>query len=290
VKSFDYKAPETVDETVSLLAEFGSDAKLLAGGQSLLVLMRQRLLAPGVVIALSHVADLGDIELNGSSSIGSMVRYKTLSQGAIGSALPLLARSAGSVGSVHIRNLGTVGGALAHCDPSGDVPTALMVLGAQYEALSSRGAKTYDSHDFSVGLFETQLAEDELLVRVAVPPQPEGASIGYQRFSYREGEYPMAVAACRLEWDSNGRCSAATVAVGGGDAFPKRLPGVEAGLVGFDFDSGDLESLLQDVARPDLYAAADIRGGAAWKEKVVMVTLGRALREGHALGQGRVDA
>ena len=283
---FDYKVPDTVDEAVDLLAEYGSEAKLLAGGQSLLVLMRQRLVAPAVVIGLSRVTGLSEIRVDGSFTVGSMTRYRSLTTGEIGSGLPLLARAGRSVGSVHIRNLGTVGGALAHCDPAGDVPTVLMALGASYKGLSLRGSTTYDSSDFGVGLFETRLADDELLTSIRVPVQPDSATFGYQRFSFREGEYPMVVAACRLEWDSSGYCLAANFAVGGADAFPKRLSAVEAALVGTRFDDGDLDGLLEETVWPELHVAADVRGGVSWKKTVVLATLRRALAEA-CEGQGR---
>lgn len=288
---FDYQAPTCVDHAVDLLREHGSDAKLLAGGQSLLVLLRQRLLAPKVIISLSRVTDLNGIQSNGSFVIGSMTRYADLAASHdVTSELPLLSRAAGSVGSVHIRNRGTIGGALAHCDPSADVPTALLALGASYRAMSSRGAATYESADFATGIFETRLAEDELLVDIEVARPPGGSTFGYYRFSYREGEYPMAVACCRLEWQSNGRCQRAAVALGGGDAFPKRLLGLESALAGFDFDTGSLKELVVDTAAPEINIASDIRGGVAWKQKVVIASLQRALVDAHQSRGAQLDA
>lgn len=290
VIGFDYQIPTTVDETVGLLSEHGYEAKLLAGGQSLLVLLRQRLVAPKVIIGLSRVTELKGLQSNGSLVIGSMTRYKDVADSVdVRSQLPLLSRAAGSVGSVHIRNRGTVGGALAHNDPSGDVPTALLTLGASYLARSVRGSSTYESRDFSIGIFETRLAEDELLVSIEVPAQPDGATFGYRRFSYREGEYPMVVASCRLEWES-GRCHSATVAVGGADAFPKRLLGLEAALAGFDFGVGSLKDLVYDAAAPEINVAPDIRGGVAWKQKVVVATIHRALDEATRSEGAQVNA
>ena len=200
---FDYVAPTSIEEVTGLLSSHGSDAKILAGGQSLVILLRQRLLAPTVVISLSRVEALRGITDSGNGlEVGAMTTYSNVSRNAIvNQAAPTLAKAAGSVGSRHIRNRGTVGGSLGHADPAGDVPVALLALDASI-TLAGRGTvRTCSSSDWFTGLFEVAMSDDEVLTGVTIPRPPEIVSQGYRRFSYREGEYPMIVAAAVLGWD-----------------------------------------------------------------------------------------
>lgn len=278
MRSFDFLAPTSIDETLQLLDEHGPDATLLAGGQSLLILLRQGLVAPEVLIGLKRVGELGTIGRapggNGGDGadglrLGGMVTYATATRDqAVAAAAPVLAAAAGSVGSVHIRNLGTIGGSLCHADPAGDVPTVLLALGAVVEAARPGGTSSrYPVDGFFRGLFETRLGDDELLVSVDVPAQPPGATFGYRRFSFRQGEYPMAVAACRLEWD-RGRCAGARIAVGGGGPYPARLEALERRLEGAGAAEA-VEAAALDEPFASLRPIADVRGGEDWKRQVV---------------------
>src|SRR5262245_40120048 len=230
---FRYVVAEELDEVRSVLRDLGRDAKVLAGGQSLMILLRQGLVSPDVVVGLTRIPSLkASTAGQDGIAIGAMVTYGTTTKDAtIRAAAPILSRAASSVGSVHIRNLGTIGGSVCHADPAGDVPTVLLALDAVANASSTTGSSSYPLEGFFTELFGTQLGESEVLESINIPAQPAGASYGYRRFSYREGEYPLAVAATRLEWD-DGVCIAARVAVGGGDVSPKRLPVVEAALAG----------------------------------------------------------
>jgi CO/xanthine dehydrogenase FAD-binding subunit len=270
VRPFQFAAPTTVDGTLALLEEHGPDASLLAGGQSYLILLRQGLVAPEVLIGLKGVRELHTVERRGAGlRLGSMVTYGTAaSEPAVAGRFPVVAAAASSVGSVHIRNRGTIGGSLCHADPAGDLPTVLLTLDATLHTARPGGATAgHRIDEFFEGLFQTRLEDDELLAGIDLPEQPAGATFGYRRFSYRRGEYPMAVAACRLGWEA-GRCTGARVAVGGGGPSPSRLP--------------ELERVLEGVAAADVVAAAtteapyqqlrplaDIRGGEDWKRRVI---------------------
>ena len=206
-----------------------------------------------------------------------MARYATVAASpVVRKRAPLLAHAAGVVGSIHIRNRGTVGGAVAHADPVGDVPTALLTLDAVYHSRTRDRATAHAAADFSTGLFATRLQEDELLGSIEVPAQPTGSVFGYERFSVREGEYPMVVAACRLVID-DGNVVSARVAVGGADSHPKRLESLEAALGGRSAESGFAKGDLADVVGADLNPMADIRGGEEWRRKVALATIGRAV-------------
>jgi len=270
VRAFDFVAPTSVDQALRWLGEHGDGAALLAGGQSYMILLRQGLVAPEVVIGLKRVRELAGIERrDGGLRLGSMVTYRAAAAADMVTAVaPVLATAAGSVGSVHIRNLGTLGGSLCHADPAGDVPTVLLTLDATLGTLRPGGdAATYPADDFFRGLFETRLADDELLARIDVPAQPAGATFGYRRFQVREGEYPLAVAACRLGWEA-GRCTGARVAVGGGGEHPMRLPELERALDGTPADEVPAAAAA-DEPFAALHPAADVRGSERWKRRVL---------------------
>jgi aerobic carbon-monoxide dehydrogenase medium subunit len=277
---FAYAAPNTVGEVLSLLGEHGDDATLLAGGQSLMIMVRQRLVSPKVLVGLKGVAELREIEVqNGYLQIDAMVPY------AVGSAsslvrerVPILATACASVGSVHIRTLGTLGGSVCHADPAGDVPTVLMATGASLVLTKADGTEvTHPADEFCIGLFETRRQPDELLVSIQIPTQPVSATFSYRRYYFRAGEFPLCVVACRLEWDGD-RCTGARVAVGGGGPHPMRLPEVEQQLAGADRGTIDVASIAGE-ARGQLRPAPDVRGTTEWKATVVSHVLEQALAE-----------
>jgi aerobic carbon-monoxide dehydrogenase medium subunit len=270
VRPFEFRSPSRVEETLRLLGEHGEGAALLAGGQSLMILLRQGLVAPEVLIGLKRVEALRSVEPgNGRLRLGSMVSYRTAAADPrIAERAPLVARAAAAVGSVHIRNLGTLGGSVCHADPAGDVPTVLLALDATLHTASPGGATTSHAIDgFFQGLFETSLDTGELLVAIDLPAQPARASFGYRRFSFRHGEYPMAVAACRLGWEG-GRCARVRVAAGGGGLHPARLKALEDLLEGATAGEA-LEAAATDAPFESLRPIADVRGGEAWKRRVV---------------------
>jgi carbon-monoxide dehydrogenase medium subunit len=278
--SFDYARPRSVDETVALLGEHGGDATLLAGGQSLMILLRQGLVAPSVLVGLDGVDELRGVSTDGSTlTLGSMQTYAAVAADpAVTAHVGILAAAAGTVGSVHIRNRGTVGGSLCHADPAGDVPTVLLTTDTVLQTVSSTGERRERRIDeFFKGLFETALDTGELLVGAVIPAQPANSSLGYRRHSFRAGEYPMCVAACRLDWDGS-TCTGARVAVGGGGTHPTRLTEIEQRLVGTAPTPEDLGSIgaeIEQLVRP----IADVRGSSDWKSKVVAQEVERALAE-----------
>ena len=279
MKQFDYVAPATVGEVTELLSTHGSDAKILAGGQSLVILLRQRLLAPRIVISLNRVEELRGVSSNGNGiQIGPMTTYSAVARNkTVNRVAPVLAKAAGSVGSRHIRNRGTVGGSLAHADPAGDVPVALLALGATVTVTGQGGARSCAANEWFTGLFEVAMSDDELVTGVTIPSPSGMVSHGYHRFSYREGEYPMIVAAAVLAWDDR-TCSSARIAMGGVGAHPQRLPEVEDRLVGSAVHSDDIDSAAT-IANDLVHPPTDVRGSTQWKRKVAVEYMKRALRE-----------
>jgi carbon-monoxide dehydrogenase medium subunit len=289
--TFELRAPADLDEALGIRGEYGPDSTVLAGGQSLMILLRQGLVSPRVLLSLKRVAELTNVAPAAAGRtdedflrIGATVTYRTVSASSgIGGWAPILARAAGCVGSVHIRNLGTIGGSVCHADPAGDVPTVLLVVDAEVGVVFSDGARRHMVSDFFTDIFETRLEDHELVAEILVPRQPAGSTFGYRRFMYREGEYPLAVAACRLEWSQDGECSEARIAIGGGDVHPKRLPACEQLVAGTRVDEAVLGT-LREVTRAALHPVADMRGSSGWKREVGAELVVRAVNDAAARG------
>lgn len=169
--SFDYARPSTLDEAVALLARHGDDAKLLAGGHSLIPAMKLRLATPKVIVDIGRVANLSDIrDVGDRIAIGAMATHAEVEASAVlGNRCPLLPETAGHIGDVQVRNRGTIGGSLAHADPAGDWPAAMLALDAEIDLVSPRGRRTVRAGAFFVGLLETAIAPDEILSEIRVP-------------------------------------------------------------------------------------------------------------------------
>ncbi len=189
---FDYVAAESTAHALDLIASLGDEAKLLAGGHSLLPMMKLRLVAPTALIDLGRVLELAGISADGDELvIGAMTRHADLAASElVRSGAPLLAHAAAQVGDPQIRHRGTIGGSLAHADPAADLPMALLALGGSVTAQGPGGARRIAADDFFAGFFETSLAPDELLTAVRVPRRPD-AAWGYQKFVRRANDWAI---------------------------------------------------------------------------------------------------
>lgn len=289
--SFDYQRPVSISQAVGILADFGEDAAVLAGGQSLMILQRQGLVRPRVLVGLRGIAPLAGIGVGGGAMmLGAMTTYATVAaHPEVQSRIPILSRAAASVGSVHIRNRGTIGGSVCHADPAGDVPTVLLACHAELIVAGHGGKQERHSvDDFFTGFFETRLEPGQLLTGVEIGLQPEEATFGYRRFSFRPGEYPMCLAAVRLDWEGS-RCSKATISVGGADDRPMRLPAAEAILTGVPLAEFDAQRLLagtRDLVSPP----PDVRGSSAWKARVVEKVLIAAVQDARDQARRRKES
>jgi len=245
-----------------------------------MILLRQRIVVPEVVVSLDRVEELRRVEhAPDGLLLGSMVTYTRVhTDGNIARGSPLAAAAASRVGSVHIRNRGTVGGSLCHADPAGDVPVALLAHGATLVIAGPNSTRTEPIDGFFRGLFETSIEPDEILAGVCVPSTPPGIVHAYRRFSYREGEYPQCVAAVQIGRDIDGRCASARVAVGGAGPCPRRLPELERALVGTDLTDDDIRAAVRSV-QPDLRPIPDVRGDVGWKVQVLTHLLHRTLAD-----------
>ncbi len=265
--SFTYKRAGSAEEALDLAAEYGEDAKFLAGGHSLLPLMKLRLAAPEVIIDLSGLRDLSYVTDQGSYvSIGALTRHHDVEHSELlGREVPLLAYAAGQVGDPQIRHRGTVGGSIAHADPASDLPAVLLALDATVVARGADGEREIGIGEFFQGLFETELEPDELLTEIRVPkPASGGGAWSFQKFTQRA--IAWAIVGCAIQ-DGH----VALVNMGG---TPLRAAATEAALAG-----GASPADAAAHAAEGTSAADDIRATRAYREHLARVLVSRALTE-----------
>ncbi len=189
--AFDYHRPTSVADVIHILAN-NADAKIIAGGHSLLPAMKLRLAAPGALVDLAGVEGLTGISVNGGASIGAMTTYdEAMSNSALAENFAALHQAASSVGDLQVRNRGTIGGSAAHADPAADVTAALVAHGAEFVAQGPTGERTISTDDFFVDLFTTALEPEEVLVKINLPAPAANTSSAYAKFSHPASGYPV---------------------------------------------------------------------------------------------------
>jgi CO/xanthine dehydrogenase FAD-binding subunit len=236
---FAYVAPTTLDEALAELDDAGEDAKVLAGGQSLLPLLNFRLARPSVVIDLNRTAGLSDVRrTDGVLRIGAMTRTSMLERSSlIAESWPLLRDAAGYVGHAAIRNRGTVGGSVAHADPTAELPVAFTALGARMHVRSRNAARIVRAADFFTGRLTTALEPNELLVGIELDALPTGTTHGFAEYARTAGDFAIAGACALLTFAPAGACSAARIVLLGADAVPRRAEAAERALDGATIDA-----------------------------------------------------
>ena len=243
---FEYHSPASVDEAVSLLSRLGDDAKLLAGGHSLLPAMRFRLAAPEHLIDLNRIEGLAYLrEGDGHLAIGAMTREVDLERSPIvAQQFPMLADAGRVIADPLVRNRGTVGGNIAHADPANDHPAVMLAYGATVVAHGPSGQREVEIDDFFVGLFESSLAPDEILVEIRIPSPSEGSGGAYEKFERKVGDYAISAAAVQLTM-SGDTCTAARIALTNVSPVPMRATAAEQALVGKVVNDESIESAGQ---------------------------------------------
>ena len=268
--NFDYYRATSLADIHSLIAAHPG-AKLLAGGHSLLPLLKLRLAAPTAVIDIGRVGELRGVTTSGDSlTIGALTTHAEIAASAdVRTAAPALADAAAIVGDPAVRNRGTIGGNVAHADPASDLPTVLVALDAQMVAVGQKGERTIPAADFFLGLMTTALDEQEVLTRIVVPAAKKGEGSGYAKFSHPASRYAVIGAAVKVAI-ANGTCSAARVAVGGLVPAARRSPAVESALVGKALSAsaiaeaaGKISADLGDDVMGDIFASAEYRKAVA---------------------------
>jgi aerobic carbon-monoxide dehydrogenase medium subunit len=266
--AFDYVRAESVDEAIALLTEHGDEAKLLAGGHSLLPLMKLRLATPAVLVDVGRLSDLSYARVDGDEvCIGALTRHCEIERSeVIAAEVPVLAFMAGTVGDRQVRHCGTIGGSLAHGDGASDLPAAILALDATLVVRGPGGERHIQADDFFVGFLETALAPDEILMEIRVPRVP-GAGWSYQKFTKRAADWAIVGAvAVRGPQTAVGLVNMA--------ATPVRATAVEEALAG---GASDAEAAEQAPVGSD--PTADINASVEYRQHLSRVLTRRALEE-----------
>lgn len=279
---FEYHAPETLPEALNLLAEHGDEAKILAGGQSLIPVLNFRLARPEVLIDLNKIEELAWIReaAGGAVSIGGMTRQRRLERDSlVARRLPLLAATMEHVAHPQIRNRGTLGGSLAHADPAAELPALAVALGARFRLVSSRGEHWVAARDFYQALFTTELAADEILVEIEIPAMARDGGWAFHEVARRHGDFAQVGVAATLELDPAGLCQRAKlVFLSVGDIPMVASRAVEL-LIGQPLSEEAIAAAAQVAADEEIEPGGDIHASEPYKRHLAAVLARRALRE-----------
>ncbi len=278
VGEFNYLEARTVEEACSLLREHEGDAKVIAGGIALVILMKYELMQPRYVINIKTIPGLDQITYDPSQglSIGALARHQWVaSSPVIAEHYPVLSTAAGYVASLPIRNMGTLGGSISHADPATDMASALIAAGAQVHLQSSDGERLLPVEEFFVDTFETQLRPDEILTRVSVAPELAGRSGEHRKLRKNATDIPIVSASVAVA--SNGaEVSDVRIALAAAAPKPIRCPQAEAVLRGQQASNPRIEETAT-AAAAEADPVSDLRGSAGYRHKMVRVLVRRAL-------------
>ena len=284
---FDYHAPRTVPDALRLLGELGSEAKLMAGGHSLLPMMKLRFAEP------RHLIDLGRIEsLRGIAQAGSEIRigamtteHEILGSALLAEKLPLLVEGAGSIADPQVRYKGTIGGDIAHGDPGNDHPPLMLALDASFVLEGPKGERVVPADAFFLGLYATAAQADEILVQVRIPVPPPGSGGSYQKLKRKTGDFATAATAVLLQV-TGGQVTRASIALTNVGATALKATAAAASLQGKAVDDASVEEaarLAMDICDP----LPDLRGDADYKRAMCGEMTRRAIRTAAARAQGK---
>jgi aerobic carbon-monoxide dehydrogenase medium subunit len=276
--AFDYHPAKTVDEAIALLQQYGDDAKLLAGGHSLLPTMKLRLAQPAHLVDIGKIGGLSYIrEESGAVAVGAMTTYTTIEQSAILSRhYALLPEGTSVIGDPQVRNRGTIGGSIAHSDPAADMPGIVQALKADILVQGPNGVRTIKADDFFKGMFETALQPDEIIteIRFAIPPARTGST--YMKLENKASHYAVAGCAAVVTLDGDGTCSSASVVITGASEKATRANAVEAALVGKKLDEATVAAAAAHAA-DGLALLGDIHGSREYRAQMSAVMARRAI-------------
>ncbi|MGA9771495.1 MAG: xanthine dehydrogenase family protein subunit M [Blastocatellia bacterium] len=287
-RSFEYYAPHTLDEALSLLQQLGPDAKILSGGQSLIPMMKLRLASPPSVVDINRIPDLSYVsQSDGTLRIGALARESDLEiSPLIRSRYPLLADTTVVIGDPLVRNQATVCGNLAHGDPANDHPATMLALEATLVAVSVGGEREIPIANFFTGLFSTDLQPDEILKEIRVPVPPPSSGGAYLKLERKVGDYATAGVAVQVTLDGAGSCQRAGVGLTNVGFMPLKASQTEAFLKGKLIDDAVIKQ-ASEIAAGEAQPFDDIRGSADYKRDIVRVLTVRALKRALARASGQ---
>ena len=276
---FAYARAESVEQALSLLSD-RTDARLLAGGQSLVPLLNLRMAEAAAIVDISGLAELSFITReNGTLRVGALTRHRQLEvSDPARSALPLLSRAAAEIGHLAIRNRGTIGGSLAHADPAAEWPLMAVTLDAQIVLRSRRASRTVAARNFFVGPLTTVIQPGEMLCEIRFPINAGHTLWGFQELSRRPGDFAVAAVACEIVRGDDGLCVGAALGVAGAHSTPLIVPEAEKVLAGSRGEEASLKEAAERAAAA-VEPSSDLHGSADYRRRVVRVLAQRALKE-----------
>ena len=277
---FEFIQPSSLDEALSLLDQHGDDGKVIAGGTALVILMKQRLVRPTALISLAKLQELRGVERsNGGIRIGALTTHRQAeTNGLIRETVPMLAETLHHVATVRIRNVGTLGGNLAHADPNQDPPAALIALGASVEIVGKGGQRTVPTEEFFTDYYETALQPGELVRAITVPAPPAGAGAAYTKFLPRTADdYATVAVAAVVQLDASGeRLEQVRLGLGSLGSTPLRPLETEAALRGQPATE-DAVRAASAAVKDEVDPISDIRGSAEYKRDMAEVFVRRTV-------------
>ena len=278
---FEYHAPDSVEEAVDLLAEYGDEAKVLAGGQSLIPLLALRLAHPEHLVDISRIPELTVLDVSDGLRLGPAVRQRAAETSrAVAAAVPLLPTALRHIGHAAIRNRGTIGGSLAHADPAAELPTVLLVLDGEVTATSRAGSRVLSAVQFFSGFLETALSAEEILSEVRLPGWPDGAGWSFREFSRRSGDFALTGVAVVLQLGAGGLIADARIGLSGVSISPVRATRAERSLVG-QAPSEELWRAAAAEVSADLSPPSDLHATSNYRRQLAATLSRRALAEAH---------
>jgi aerobic carbon-monoxide dehydrogenase medium subunit len=274
---FDYKRATSLDDAISLLQQSNGEGKFLAGGHSLIPLMKLRLSEPGVLIDIARIPQLQGIrEKDGKVEIGAASTHTDIATSEIVRRLcPVVAEAAAEIGDPQVRNRGTIGGSLAHADPAADYPAVMVALDAEIHIKGPGGWRAVKAGDFFQGMFTVDLAEDELIAGVQIAPAP---TAGYAKLHQRASHYAIVGVAVSLDMDGN-TCRSARIGLTGASTHAQRLAQVEASLAGKELSQANIDAAANLAADGLEDVNSDIHASEAYRRAMVKVFTRRAIQK-----------
>jgi len=289
MRSFDYVSPETLSEALGLLERYGENCKVIAGGQSLLNILKQGLIDPDVVVDIRGVEELNYVQYDETEGlrIGAVTTHRAIELSPVVSdRYGVLVEMEKHLAGIQIRNWGTIGGNLCIADPTGDPAPPLIAMNAQVTITSSQGVRNSALEDFFVDYYETILEPQELLTEIRVPGVKDRRTVAYTKFRNVEGDSPIVGAAVSLTLDSGGSCAEVRIALGGVASTPVRAKKAEEVLTGKTLN-GPLIRKAADAVSDDIAPIPDIVASEEYKEKIARVLVTRMINEAWGKAGGR---
>jgi len=277
-KKFDYRVPSSVAEAIGFLGE-NEEAKVLAGGQSLLPMMKLRLAAPSVIVDISALRGLSYVEDKREYlAVGALTSHDTLENDRlIKKRFALIEDAVAGIGDQQVRNLGTIGGSACHADPAGDLPTALLVADAQFVIEGRKGKRVVGGRDFFLDLFSTAVGRDEILTEVRLPYLPRRSSSAYMKHAVRHEGFALAMVGVAVTFDDRNACAAARIGVGAAGPTPLRAASAEKYLTGKTLDEATMSEAAARVAQ-EADPPQDVHGSREYRLGVIEALTKSSLR------------